>query len=99
LLEAGVRIAHFKGGLLHTKSVTVDGSYCLFGSVNLDPRSLRLNFEILLAIYDREFTAELRKLQQRYIDHSQLLDLAVHLARPWPKQVLENFARLLGPLL
>jgi cardiolipin synthase len=99
LLEAGVRIAHFEGGLLHTKSVTIDASSCLFGSVNLDPRSLRLNFEILLAVYDKSFTAKLRELQQHYIDRSQLLDLAAHLARPWPKQVAENFARLLGPLL
>jgi cardiolipin synthase A/B len=99
LLQAGVRIAHFNGGLLHTKSVTIDSSYCLFGSVNLDPRSLRLNFEILIAIYDRDFTGKLRELQQEYIDQSQLLDLAAYLARPWPRQVLENFARLLGPLL
>jgi cardiolipin synthase len=99
LLQAGVRIAHFTGGLLHTKSVTVDGSYCLFGSVNLDPRSLRLNFEILLAIYDQQFTERLRELQQSYIDDSQLLDLEAHLSRPWPQQALENFARLLGPIL
>ena len=99
LLQAGVRIALFDGGLLHTKSVTVDSSYSLFGSVNLDPRSLRLNFEILLAIYDSEFTEKLRELQQHYINQSQLLDLATHLSRPWPKQVIENFARLLGPLL
>jgi cardiolipin synthase len=99
LLQAGVRIAHFTGGLLHTKSVTVDGSYCLFGSVNLDPRSLRLNFEILLAIYDQQFTERLRELQQSYIDDAQLLDLAAHQSRPWPQQALENFARLLGPIL
>ena len=48
LLEAGVRIAEFQGGLLHTKSVTVDGELSLFGSLNLDPRSLILNFEITL---------------------------------------------------
>jgi cardiolipin synthase len=99
LLQAGVRIAHFQGGLLHTKSVSVDGLYSLFGSVNLDPRSLRLNFEILLAIYDSALTEQLRALQQQYLDDSQLLDLAAHLARPWPQQALENFARLLGPLL
>jgi cardiolipin synthase len=34
LLEAGVKIALFGDGLLHTKSITVDGAYCLFGSVN-----------------------------------------------------------------
>jgi cardiolipin synthase len=99
LLDAGVRIALFGDGLLHTKSVTIDSSYCLFGSVNLDPRSLRLNFEILLAIYDRGFSQQLRDLQQHYIDRSQLMDLAAHRSRPKSQQVVENFARLLGPLL
>jgi cardiolipin synthase len=99
LLEAGVRIALFGDGLLHTKSVTVDRSHSLFGSVNLDPRSFRLNFEILLAIYDREFTNRLYELQQHYIDRSDLMDLATYRARPRLRQAAENFARLLGPLL
>jgi cardiolipin synthase A/B len=99
LLEAGVRIAAFSDGLLHTKSVTVDGRHSLFGSVNLDPRSFRLNFEILLAIYDSQFTAELRKVQQHYIDRSLLLDLDAYQRRPKLRQAAENFARLLGPLL
>jgi cardiolipin synthase len=99
LLEAGVRIAAFRGGLLHTKSVTVDGAHSLFGSVNLDPRSMRLNFEILLAVYNREFTTRLRELQQSYIDQSQLVDLADYKARPRLQQTAENFARLLAPLL
>ena len=42
----------FEGGLLHTKSMTIDGAISLFGSLNLDPRSLQLNFEITLAVYD-----------------------------------------------
>lgn len=99
LLEAGVRIAAFGDGLLHTKSVTVDGSHSLFGSVNLDPRSFRLNFEILLAVFDPKFTGELRTLQQQYIDRSQLLDLDAYRRRPKTRQAAENFARLLGPLL
>jgi cardiolipin synthase len=99
LLEAGVRIALFGDGLLHTKSVTVDRSHCLFGSVNLDPRSFRLNFEILLAIYDRQFTGRLCELQQHYIDRSELIDLAAYRNRPRMRQAAESFARLLGPLL
>jgi cardiolipin synthase A/B len=99
LLEAGVRIAAFADGLLHTKSVSVDSRFSLFGSVNLDPRSFRLNFEILLGIYDHDFTAELRKLQQQYIDRSLLLDLESYRGRPKTRQTAENFARLLGPLL
>jgi cardiolipin synthase len=99
LLNAGVRIANFSGGLLHTKSVTIDGEISLFGSVNLDPRSLRLNFEISLAVYNREFTAQLRQLQQSYIDRSQLMDLGTWRRRSLGKRIAENTARLLSPLL
>jgi cardiolipin synthase len=99
LLRAGVRIAKFKGGLLHTKSVTIDGRMSLFGSLNLDPRSLRLNFEISLAVYDRGFTRELRDLQQSYLDQSELIDLEIWHNRPRSQRVAENCARLFGPLL
>ncbi|MEX2092288.1 MAG: cardiolipin synthase [Pirellulales bacterium] len=99
LLEAGVRIALFNDGLLHTKSVTVDREHSLFGSVNLDPRSFRLNFEILLAMYDSHFTTQLADLQQTYIDRSELMDLETYRRRPLHHKVLESFARLLGPLL
>jgi len=99
MLEAGVRIASFGDGLLHTKSVTVDGTHSLFGSVNLDPRSMRLNFEILIAVYNRDFTVRLRELQQQYIDRSQLIDWQAYRSRPQLQQMAENFARLLGPLL
>ena len=99
LLHAGVRIARFQGGLLHTKSVTVDGKMSLFGSLNLDPRSFRLNFEISLALYNREFTGELRALQQTYLDQSELINLDLWDARPLRLRTAENFARLLGPLL
>ena len=99
LLEAGVRIAKFDGGLLHTKSVTVDGEISLFGSLNLDPRSFRLNFEITLGIYDPLFTSRLRELQQQYIDQSELMDLATWHNRPQRQRLTECFARLLSPLL
>jgi cardiolipin synthase len=99
LLEAGVRVALFNDGLLHTKSVTVDRTHSLFGSVNLDPRSFRLNFEILLAMYDSKFTAQLADLQQKYIDRSELMDLEAYRNRPLIHKILESFARLLGPLL
>ncbi len=99
LLKAGVRIAKFDGGLLHTKSVTVDGKLSLFGSLNLDPRSFRLNFEISLALYDLAFTGQLRTLQQTYLDQSELMNLDLWDARPLRQRIAENFARLFGPLL
>ena len=99
LLEAGVRICMFRGGLLHTKSITVDGQFSLFGSLNLDPRSLWLNFEITLAVYEAEFTAVLRQLQEAYIRESDLLTLEAWAARGIGQRFADNAARLLGPLL
>jgi cardiolipin synthase len=99
LLRAGVHVALFTGGLLHTKSITVDGELSLFGSLNLDPRSLRLDLEITLAVYDAEFTADLRRLQQSYLDRSTRLDLATCNARSDVERFAEDTARLVGPVL
>ncbi|MEC5210679.1 phosphatidylserine/phosphatidylglycerophosphate/cardiolipin synthase-like enzyme [Psychrobacter sp. PL15] len=42
LLEAGVKIYEYKPGLLHAKTLTVDGELSLIGSTNLDLRSFDL---------------------------------------------------------
>ena len=51
LLEAGVRIHLYRNGLLHTKSITADQRISMFGTVNLDMRSLWLNYEVALFVY------------------------------------------------
>lgn len=99
LLEAGVKIARFEDGLLHTKSLIVDGEISLFGSVNLDMRSLWLNFEISLFVYDPDFTTRLNALHDDYLGRSTLLDLETWQARPRWHRLVENTFRLLGPLL
>jgi cardiolipin synthase len=99
LMQSGVFIAKFSGGLLHTKSVTIDGNVSLFGSLNMDPRSFRLNFEITLAVYDSQFTSSLRQLQQSYLDQSEIIDAAQWSKRPFLTTFGERLARLMGPLL
>ena len=99
LLAAGVRIGLFTRGLLHTKSITVDGKFSLFGSLNLDPRSLRLDFEITLAVYDPAFTAALGRLQQSYLSESEMLALTACRARSAVERFKEDAARLVGPIL
>jgi cardiolipin synthase len=99
LLRAGVRVMLFDGGLLHTKSVMVDGEVCLIGSLNLDPRSLYLNFEITLGIYDPVVCKDLRALQQSYIEQSRPLSLEAWNARPPYQRFTANLTRLMSPLL
>lgn len=99
LLANGVRILGFNGGLLHTKSITVDGEISLFGSLNLDPRSLWLNFEISVLIYDQAFTAALRELQQSYMRQSTELRLDDWRNCSATHRAVRNAVRLLAPLL
>ncbi len=99
LIQAGVHIMLFSNGLLHSKTITVDNDFCLFGSVNLDMRSFWLNFEMTLFIYNKEFTGQLRKLQTDYIAGSNFLDLAACHNRSFGQRFKENVALLVGPLL
>jgi cardiolipin synthase len=41
LLDAGGRVFEYQGGLLHTKSLPLDGEVTLIGSANMDRRSLQ----------------------------------------------------------
>ncbi len=88
-----------QGDFFHTKSITVDGAISMIGTVNLDMRSLWLNYEVALFVYGREFTAELRALQQSYIDDSDPLDPATWNSRSVGERFLENTFRLVSPLL
>ena len=99
LLDAGVRIFLFQGGLLHTKAVMVDGYMSMFGTVNLDMRSLWLNFELSLFVYDRETTQAIRALQLDYIRRSRPVEPKHCENRPLMQRFLENAAHLLAPLL
>lgn len=99
LLEAGVEIRTYEGGLLHTKSITVDGRLSMFGTVNLDMRSLWLNYEVSLFVYDEDFGARLRALQESYLVDCGRVIADDWLARPATVRLLENSLRLVSPLL
>jgi cardiolipin synthase len=99
MLEVGIRIFGFKGGLLHTKSAVVDSEISIFGTVNLDIRSFWLDFEVTLCVYDPQFALRLLALQQKYIENSVEVDPAVWHNRPATERFRENLARLCSPLL
>ncbi|MGY3570045.1 cardiolipin synthase [Vibrio paucivorans] len=99
LLAAGVKIYEFYGGLLHTKSVVIDDQFCLVGTVNMDMRSLWLNFEVTLAIDDQAFTQEMRWLQQSYIEQSYSIDEKQWKQRSLRSRFLERLFYLFNPLL
>jgi cardiolipin synthase len=99
LMTAGARIQSYGGGLLHTKSVVVDEQITMFGTVNLDMRSLWLNYEVSLFVYDSDFGARIHALQERYLLECAPIDPVTWRRRALPKRLVENLARLFSPLL
>lgn len=99
LLDAGVTIALFKGGLLHAKTVVIDDDYCLFGTVNIDMRSFYLNMEVSLAIYTPEMVAQVAYCQEVYLENCRILDSDEWQQRHGSKRLFDNVVRLFSPLL
>ncbi|NLJ92870.1 MAG: cardiolipin synthase [Aeromonadales bacterium] len=99
LLAAGVEIHWYQAGLLHTKCVLVDHQFALVGTVNLDRRSLWLNFEMTLLIDDGQVMGELLHLADNYLMHSKRVSWLEWRKRPLRQRILENLFYLLSPLL
>lgn len=99
LASSGVEIHLFHGGLLHSKTITVDRDFALFGSVNLDMRSCWLNFEATLFIYCQTFAQELVAVQEEYLKLSERLVLDEFQQRGHFEKFKENTCLLVSPLL
>jgi cardiolipin synthase len=99
LLAAGVEIFEFQGGLLHTKSITLDGEVTLIGSANMDRRSFDLNYENNILLYDASLTAAMRARQQGYIASSRTVTIADVEAWPVGRRLWNNAVGMLSPLL
>jgi cardiolipin synthase len=99
LLAAGVRIYEYEGGLLHAKSLTLDGAVTLIGSANMDRRSFDLNYENNILFYDPILTAEMRHRQDVYLAHSH--PVTADMVAQWPmiRRFWNNTVAMLGPIV
>ena len=55
MIQGGIRIYQYQAGLLHAKTIVIDSTWTTIGSTNLDPRSLAVNEELNVVVYDRAF--------------------------------------------
>jgi cardiolipin synthase len=99
LLESGVRIFEFEGGLLHSKSLTIDGELALIGSANLDRRSFELNYENNILFHDAKLSDSIRERQLTY--RWQSVEVTIDSVRSWSVQrrLINNTVAMLGPVL
>ena len=99
LAAAGVNIFEFDGGLLHAKTVTLDGEICLIGSANMDRRSFELNYENNILIFDADLAAALKERQTTYLAQSHRISKQTIESWSMMRRLWNNGVATLGPLI
>ncbi len=98
-VRAGVRVFRYKPGFMHQKVVLVDSEITAIGSANLDNRSFRLNFELMLLTVDSDFAAQVENMLND--DFAQAHEISVQESRETHhlQQLGMRVARLISPIL
>lgn len=98
VVDRGVPVFEYQGRMIHAKTMVVDDELSVVGTANLDNRSLRLNFEVIAAIYDRDTTQNLAALFER--DLAQCKPVRAGRGNgSSARRVLAGVARLFAPVL
>lgn len=93
ILGHGAEIQIYQPTMLHTKLLVVDGEFVSVGSTNFDMRSLKLNDEASLNIYDIAFAGEMTRVFEEDLTHSEPYTVEAWRARPIRERISEKLIR------
>ncbi|OCJ09150.1 cardiolipin synthase [Rhizobium sp. AC44/96] len=93
------RIWRSSGTFSHSKLLSIDGAWSYVGSSNLDPRSLRLNFEIDLEVLNEGFAAEIDEHIEEAIKGASPVTLQSLRGRPFAVRLFDKIFWLGSPYL
>lgn len=99
MLKNYCRIWRSTGPFDHSKLLAIDGSWAYVGSSNLDPRSLRLNFEIDVEVLDHGFAGGIEARIDTAIETAQPVTLDALRARSFPIRLIDRLIWLGSPYL
>ena len=99
MLESGIEVYHYCKGMVHAKTMIVDGILSTVGTCNMDNRSFLLNFEVNALFYNKEISEELTESFLEDLEECSPNTLEDWRERSNVKKVKESFCRLWAPLL
>ncbi|MDR2573644.1 MAG: phospholipase D-like domain-containing protein [Desulfovibrio sp.] len=99
LLQAGVRIWLQPPPFAHSKLMTIDGNYSQIGSANLDARSLHLNFELNMEVFDTRLHDRLAEHIDTAIAKGREITLKEIEAQPLPVKLRNAACWIFSPYL
>jgi cardiolipin synthase len=99
VLERGCRVWLTPPPFDHSKLMIVDSHWVLLGSANWDVRSLRLNFELNVECFGRNFAHQAEQILARKIQNAHEVTLAEVDRRSLPGKLRDAAVRLFSPFL
>lgn len=99
VITSGCRVWRARGNFNHSKLITIDGTWSYVGSSNLDPRSLRLNFELDMEVYDPDTAKQIETLIDAEIEEADMVTLASLRSTPFRKRLRNRIIWLASPYL
>jgi len=99
LLSYDIHICYQPPPFAHTKLILVDDHYVQIGSANIDSRSLRLNFEMNVEIYDQDMAGILSNYFQEIKSRCHVITQKEVDSRPLPERLRDSFAWLFSSYL
>lgn len=99
LLYYDIEIYYQPPPFVHSKLLLIDEGYALVGSANIDPRSLRLNYELGMEIYDDKTTLELQDHFQQTLTQSRRVTLDEVDSRSLAQRTRDALCWLFSPYL
>jgi len=100
LLQHGIEVYYQPPPFVHTKLLLMDSVWSLVGSANLDPRSLRLNFEFNVEVYDANLSQQLAEKFSATVAGSRRVTIEeVDFGRSLPVKIRDGIAKLFSPYL
>jgi cardiolipin synthase len=99
LLQKGVRIFYQPPPFVHSKLFIVDDQYAQIGSANIDPRSLRLNFELAVEVFGKPVSEILSPHFYQSLAKCREITFEEVEARSIPVRIRDAMAWLFSPYL
>ncbi len=92
LLKSGAQVSEYQPQILHAKLLVIDDAVYV-GSANLDPRSLSINYELMIRFQNPQMAAEARGIFADTLAQSSSIDVATwkHSRSFWTR-LKERFA-------
>ncbi len=98
LLEVGCEIYEFSPGFLHAKTIIVDGTIAMVGTINLDYRSLYLHFETATLMYYHPVVKEIQSDFEESVAQSRQIAF-VNLNQSIFGEMFDSILRLFAPFV